>query len=388
MSGKGAVVKPYVSPWMDADLTIYREAVARFVDTEMVPHDARWREQHNVGHEIWRKAGALGFLCADIPAEYGGAGGDFRHEAVLYEELARRGLTGFGQGVHSIAAHYLLNHGTAAQKSRYLPRMASGELIGAIAMTEPGAGSDLQGIRTRAERAGNDYVINGSKIFITNGFLAGLVLLVVKTDPALGAKGTSILIVETHDLAGYRVGSFLDKVGQRAQDTNELFFDQVRVPAERLLGGVEGRGFAQLMSDLPYERLIVAVQAVATMEGALEATLRYVKSRKAFGKSLVEFQNARFRLAEAATTSRVARTFIDRCIQDQLQGDLDDVGASMAKYWSTDMLQKVVDECVQLHGGYGYMNEYLVARMYADARVMRIYGGTNEIMKELIARSF
>jgi len=388
MTGKGPAVKPYQSPWMDDDLATYRRSVARFVDTEMVPHDARWREEHNVGREIWRRAGALGFLCADIPAEYGGAGGDFRHEAVLYEELARRGITGFGQGVHSIAAHYLLNHGTEAQKTHYLPRLASGELIGAIAMTEPGAGSDLQGIRTRAERAGDDYIVNGSKIFITNGFLAGLVLLVVKTDPALGAKGTSILIVETKDLAGYRVGSFLDKVGQRAQDTNELFFDQVRVPAERLLGGSEGRGFAQLMSDLPYERLIVAVQAVATMEGALEETLRYVKGRKAFGKSLVEFQNARFRLAEAATTTRVARTFIDRCIQDQLAGSLDDVGASMAKYWSTDMLQKVVDECVQLHGGYGYMNEYLVARMYADARVMRIYGGTNEIMKELIARSF
>jgi acyl-CoA dehydrogenase len=388
MSARGTVVKPYVSPWMDDDLAMYRQAVARFVDAEMVPHDARWREEHNVGHEIWRKAGALGFLCADIPAEYGGAGGDFRHEVVLYEELARRGLTGFGQGVHSIAAHYLLNHGTEAQRRRYLPRLASGELIGAIAMTEPGAGSDLQGIRSRAERSGDDYLVNGSKIFITNGFLAGLVLLVVKTDTTLGAKGTSILLVETEQLSGYRVGRFLDKVGQRAQDTNELFFDQVRVPADRLLGGVEGRGFAQLMSDLPYERLIVAVQAVATMEGALEETLRYVRGRKAFGKSLVEFQNARFRLAEAATTTRVARTFIDRCIQDQLEGSLDDVGASMAKYWSTDMLQQVVDECVQLHGGYGYMNEYLVARMFADARVMRIYGGTNEIMKELIARSF
>jgi acyl-CoA dehydrogenase len=388
VSARGTVVKPYLSPWMDDDLAMYRQAVARFVDAEMVPHDARWREEHNVGHEIWRKAGALGFLCADIPAEYGGAGGDFRHEVVLYEELARRGLTGFGQGVHSIAAHYLLNHGTEAQRRRYLPRLASGELIGAIAMTEPGAGSDLQGIRSRAERSGDDYLVNGSKIFITNGFLAGLVLLVVKTDTTLGAKGTSILLVETEQLSGYRVGRFLDKVGQRAQDTNELFFDQVRVPADRLLGGVEGRGFAQLMSDLPYERLIVAVQAVATMEGALEETLRYVRGRKAFGKSLVEFQNARFRLAEAATTTRVARTFIDRCIQDQLEGSLDDVGASMAKYWSTDMLQQVVDECVQLHGGYGYMNEYLVARMFADARVMRIYGGTNEIMKELIARSF
>ncbi len=378
----------YVSPWMDEELGIYRQAVARFVDTQMVPHDARWREEHNVGHGIWRQAGALGFLCADIPSEYGGAGGDFRHEVVLYEELARRGLTGFGQGVHSIAAHYLLNHGTEAQKRRYLPRLASGELVGAIAMTEPGAGSDLQGIRTRAERAGDEYVINGSKIFITNGYLAGLVLVVVKTDVTLGAKGTSILIVETRDLPGYRVGRFLDKVGQRAQDTNELFFDAVRVPSERLLGAHEGQGFAQLMGDLPYERMIVAVQAVAAMEGALAETVRYVKSRQAFGKALFEFQNARFKLAEAATITRIARTFIDRCIMDVIAGRLDDATASMAKWWTTDMQQRVLDECVQLHGGYGYMNEYLVARMYADARVTRIYGGTNEIMKELIARSF
>jgi len=376
------------SPWMDEELAIYRESVVRFVEAEMVPHDARWRAEHNVGHEIWRRAGALGLLCADIPAEYGGAGGDFRHEAVLYEELARRGLSGFGQGVHSIAAHYLLNHGTEEQKRHYLPRLARGELVAAIAMTEPGAGSDLQGIRTRAVRAGGDYVVDGSKIFITNGYLAGLVLLVVKTDPAQGARGTSILIVETANLAGYRVGAFLDKIGQRAQDTNELFFEGVRVPAERLLGGVEGRGFAQLMGDLPYERIIVALQAVAAMEGALEATLRYVKERKAFGRPLIEFQNSRFRLAEAATIVRVARTFIDRCIGDVVAGRLDDVGASMAKWWATDMQQRVLDECVQLHGGYGYMNEYLVARLYADARVTRIYGGTNEIMKELIARSF
>jgi acyl-CoA dehydrogenase len=388
VSAKGVALRPYVSPWMSDDLTMYREAVARFVDAEMVPQDAHWREQHNVGREIWRKAGALGFLCSDIPAQYGGAGGDFRHEVVLYEELARRGLTGFGQGVHSIAAHYLLNHGTEAQKQRYLPRLATGELIGAIAMTEPAAGSDLQGIRTRAERSGDHYLVNGSKIFITNGFLAGLVLLVVKTDVTKGAKGTSILILETQNLAGYRVGRFLDKVGQRAQDTNELFFAGVRVPVEQLLGGREGQGFAQLMGDLPYERLIVAVQAVATMEGALAETLRYVKGRTAFGKAIVEFQNARFRLAEAATTARIARTFIDRCIGDVLEGRLDDVTASMAKWWTTDMLQQVLDECVQLHGGYGYMMEYLVARMYADARVTRIYGGTNEIMKELIARSF
>ena len=376
-----------MSPWMNDELAMYRETVVRFVESEMVPHDARWREEHNVGAEIWRRAGELGLLCADIPSEYGGAGGDFRHEVILYEELGRRGLSGFGQGVHSIAAHYLLNHGTEEQKRRYLPRLARGELIGAIGMTEPGAGSDLQGIRTRAERHGAHYVINGSKIFITNGYLAGLVMLVVKTDTTLGAKGTSILLVETHDLPGYRVGRFLDKVGQRAQDTTELFFEDVHVPAECLLGATEGKGFAQLMSDLPYERMIVAVQAMAAMEGGLDETVRYAKGRKAFGKTLLEFQNARFRLAEAATIVRVARTFIDRCIQDVVDGKLDAATASMAKWWSTDMQQQVLDECVQLHGGYGYMNEYLVARLYADARVTRIYGGTNEIMKELIARS-
>ena len=377
----------YVSPWMNDELAIHREAVARFVEAQMLPNDAQWREQHHVGKEVWRKAGELGLLCADIPAQYGGAGGDFRHEAVLYEELHRRGLSGFGQGVHSIAAHYLLNHGTEEQKLRFLPRLASGELIGAIAMTEPGTGSDLQAIRTRAERVADEYLINGSKIFITNGYLAGLVMLVVKTDPTQGAKGLSILIVETKDLEGYRVGRFLDKIGQRAQDTTELFFDNVCVPADRVLGAEEGRGFAQLMSDLPYERAIVALQAVAAMEGALAETLRYVKERRAFGKAIAEFQNTRFELAEAVTIARVARTFIDRCIQQVVEGTLDAVTASMAKWWTTDMQHRVLDECVQLHGGYGYMNEYLVARMYVDARVTRIYGGTNEIMKELIARS-
>ncbi len=381
-------MKEFVSSWMDEELAMHRAAVARFIESDMLPNDARWRAEHNVGHGIWRKAGELGLLCADIPTQYGGAGGDFRHEVVLYEELARRGITGFGQGVHSIAAHYLLNHGTEAQKAKYLPQLASGELVGAIGMTEPGAGSDLQGIRTRAERRGDEYLVNGSKIFITNGYLAGLVMLVVKTDATQGAKGTSILIVETKDLKGFRVGRFLDKIGMHAQDTSELFFDAVRVPADRLLGGTEGRGFAQLMSDLPYERLIVAVQAAATMEGALAATLAYAKSRQAFGKTLMEFQNTRFKLAEIATITRVARTFIDACIQQQLQGALDDATASMSKWWATDMAHKVLDECVQLHGGYGYMSEYLVARMYADARVPRIYGGTNEIMKELIARSF
>jgi acyl-CoA dehydrogenase len=377
----------YVSPWMDEDLAIFRDAVARFIDSEMVPHEQEWRKQQNVGTEIWRKSGAMGFLCTDIPAEYGGVGGDFRHEAVLYQELGRRGLSGFGQGVHSICAHYFINHGTEEQKHRFLPRMASGELIGAIGMTEPGAGSDLQALKTRAVRDGDDYVINGSKIFITNGYLAGLIALVVKTQPGAGAKGTSIIMVETKDLKGFRVGRILDKMGMKAQDTSELFFEDVRVPAANLLGGAEGQGFYQLMGDLPYERALIAVAAVAAMEGALAETVKYVKERKAFGKSIAEFQNTKFKLAEIATKTHIARVFVDDCIAKIVGGTLDTITASMAKYWTTDTQQEVLDECVQLHGGYGYMNEYLVCRMFADSRVQRIYGGTNEIMKELISRA-
>ena len=380
-------VNGYVSPWMDQDLSIFRDAAARFVEAEMVPNEDQWRKQQHVGKEIWRKAGAMGLLCTDVSAEYGGVGGDFRHEVVLYEELSRRGLSGFGQGVHSICAHYLVNHGTEEQKQRFLPRMASGELIGAIGMTEPAAGSDLQGLKTRAVRDGDHYVINGSKIFITNGFLASVIALVVKTQPGEGAKGTSILMVETENLKGFRVGRILDKMGMKSQDTAELFFEDVHVPAANLLGGSEGQGFYQLMGDLPYERAIIAVAAVAAMEGALAATIRYVKERKAFGKTIAEFQNTKFKLAEMATKTHIARVFVDDCIAKIVAGTLDTVTASMAKYWTTDTQQEVLDECVQLHGGYGYMNEYLVCRMFADARVQRIYGGTNEIMKELISRS-
>jgi acyl-CoA dehydrogenase len=377
----------YVSPWMDGDLEIFRDATARFVETEMLPNDESWRKQQHVGKDIWLKAGALGLLCTDIPAQYGGVGGDFRHEVVLYEELGRRGLSGFGQGVHSICAHYVLNHGTEEQKHRLLPRMASGELIGAIGMTEPAAGSDLQALKTRATRDGGDYIINGSKIFISNGYLAGLIALVVKTKPGEGAKGTSIIMVETQDLPGFRVGRILDKMGMKAQDTAELFFDNVRVPAESLLGGAEGQGFYQLMGDLPYERALIAVGGVAAMEGALAETIKYVKDRKAFGKAIAEFQNTKFKLAELASKTRIARVFVDDCIAKIVSGTLDTVTASMAKYWVSEAQQEVLDECVQLHGGYGYMNEYLVCRMFVDARVQRIYGGTNEIMKELIARA-
>lgn len=376
--------------WSDADLEAYRDAVARFIEAEMRPADEAARERGHVGHSLWRRCGELGFLCADIPEEFGGAGGDFRHEAVFYEEMARRGLTGLGASVHTIVAHYLLNHGTAAQKARWLPRMASGELVGAIAMTEPSAGSDLQAIRARAEKAEQGgragYRINGSKTFITNGFLAGLVLVVAKTDPAQGARGTSILVVETQDCPGYRVGRVLDKIGMKAQDTSELFFDDVFVPEEQLLGGREGQGFFQLMSDLPYERLIIGVLALATMEGAFAETLAYVHERQVFGKPLAELQNTKYKLAEVATTIQVGRAFVDRCVERLVAGELDTATASMAKLWASEAQGRVIDDCLQLFGGYGYMNEYLIARMYADARVQRIYGGANEIMKEVIAR--
>jgi acyl-CoA dehydrogenase len=372
---------------MDSDLAMYRDTVERFVETEMLPADEAARKRGHVGHELWRRAGELGILCSDVPEQYGGGGGDFRHEALLCEAMSRRGLTGMSPSVHSIVAHYFLNHGTEEQRRRYLPRMARGELVGAIAMTEPGTGSDLQGVRTRAERRGDGYVINGSKTFITNGYLAGIVLVVAKTDPTLRARGTSILIVETQDAKGFAVGRVLDKIGLKAQDTSELFFDNVSVPAANLLGEVEGQGFYQLMADLPYERTMIGVIAVAAMEGAYQATLDYVREREAFGQPIAEFQNTKFKLAEIATTIKVARAFVDRCVTDLVAGTLDTATASMLKLWTSEQQGKVIDECVQLHGGYGYMNEYLIARMYTDARIQRIYGGTSEIMKEVISRA-
>ena len=373
--------------WTDPDLDQFRDTVVRFIEEEMLPDDEAARKRGHVGHDIWRKAGATGLLCTDIPDTWGGGGGDFRHEVVFYEEMCRRSLTGMNASVHSIVAHYFLNHGTEEQKRHYLPRMARGEIVGAIAMTEPGTGSDLQGIRTRAQRVGDHYVLNGSKTFISNGFLAGVVLVVCKTDPAQGASGTSILIVDTENCPGFRVGRVLDKMGLKAQDTSELFFDDVKVPVTQLLGGKEGQGFYQLMGDLPYERLIIGVTALAAMEGAYEATLAYVRERQAFGQPIANFQNTKFKLAEVATEIKVGRAFMDRCVEDLVAGKLDTATASMAKLWGSEAQGRVIDTCLQLFGGYGYMNEYLIARMYADARIQRIYGGTSEIMKEVISRA-
>ena len=370
-----------------AELALFRDAVRRFVETELAPHEARWRAQQHVDRAAWRKAGDMGLLLCAVPAALGGVGADMRHEAVVYEELARGGAMGFGKHVHEIVAHYLVGYGTAEQQGRWLPRMASGEAIAAIAMSEPGAGSDLQGIRTRAIRDGGDYVISGSKTFISNGHIADLVLLVCKTDPQAGAKGTSLIMIETPALPGFRRGRILDKIGQKAQDTAELFFDDVRVPVANLLGGEEGRGFAQLMQQLPFERTIIALTAVAVIERAVELTAAYVKERRAFGKALIEMQNTRFKLAECQTVARVARVFVDDCVRRLMDGTMDATTASMAKWWTTEMQCQVVDECLQLHGGYGYMLDYPIAQMYADSRVQKIYGGTNEIMKELIARS-
>ncbi len=377
----------YTSPWMDSELESFRDTVRRFVQNEITPFEEQWAKQQHVDRGLWRKAGELGLLLADIPDEYGGSGGSFAHQCVVFEELSFAGNSSFGIHVHAIVAHYLLNQGTEAQKRKYLPRLASGDMVAAIAMTEPGAGSDLQGVRTRAERQGEHYVINGSKTFISNGYLADLILVVAKTDPAAGAKGTSLMLVETKNCPGFRVGRILDKIGQKGQDTCELYFDDVRVPADNVLGGVDGQGFYQLMTELPYERLIVGVSAVASIEHAVQLTVDYTRERKAFGKALIELQNTRFKLAECKTQAVVARTYVDRCIVDMLEGRMDAVGASMAKYWLTDLQCQVIDECLQLFGGYGYMNEYPIARMYADARVQRIYGGANEIMKEIIARA-
>ena len=379
----------HISPWMDDELTMLQESLRDFYAKEMVPHEERWQKQGHIDRDFWNKAGEMGILCASVPEEYGGMGGDFRHEAVIATEQFRAaGFSGFGNSVHSqICAGYILDYGSEEQKKRWLPKMASGEMVCAIAMTEPGTGSDLQNIKTTARQEGNEYVLNGSKTFITNGQQADLIIVVAKTDTSLGAKGISLLMVETAEAEGFARGRNLEKLGLKSQDTSELFFDNVRLQPENLLGGVEGQGFYQLMKSLPQERLVVALGGAAAMEKALEETVAYTSERRAFGKPLLEMQNTRFKLAEVKTIAHIARVFLDDCVAKHLRGELDATTASMAKWWVTQMQCDTIDECLQLHGGYGYMSEYPIANMYADARVQKIYGGSNEIMKELIARS-
>jgi acyl-CoA dehydrogenase len=377
----------YRSPWVDDELESFRGTVRRFVGDVLAPREPAWQAAHRVDAASWREMGAMGLLLCAVPEEYGGSGGTFAHDCIVFEELAYAGVGSLGKSVHNICAHYVEVYGTEAQRRRWLPRLASGDLVGAIAMSEPSAGSDLQGILTRAVRSGDDYVLTGSKTFITNGQVANLLMVVAKTDSAAGAKGISLLMVETDGLAGFRRGRTLDKIGQPGQDTSELFFDDCRIPVDALLGGAEGQGFVQMMEELPYERVIVALYGAAAIERAVRLTTEYARERRAFGKTLIEMQNTRFKLAEAATIAHVGRVFIDSCIVRYLDGTLDTATASMAKWWLTDMQCDVIDECLQLFGGYGYMREYPIAQMYADARVQRIYGGTNEIMKEIIARS-
>ena len=374
--------------WMSEEHVMLADMAANFYETECVPHYERFEKQGKFDVDVWLKAGQMGLLGAEVPEEFGGVGGDFSHDAIIAAEANKAGVDGFGAPLHnSIVIPYIVQYGSREQKERWLPKLVSGELISAIAMTEPGAGSDLQGVKTTAIKDGNHYVLNGQKTFITNGQLANLIIVVAKTDPKAGAKGISLMVVETDEVEGFRRGANLDKIGLKSNDTSELFFDDVRLPASALLGPQEGQGFIQLMQQLPQERMLIAVQAMARIERALTETINYVKERKVFGKTVMDFQNTQFKLAECKTEATIAKVFVNDCIGRLIKGELDTETASMAKYWLTDLQCKIIDECLQLHGGYGYMNEYPIARMYRDARVERIYGGTNEIMKLVIARS-
>ena len=373
--------------WSDDETEAFRDLAHSFLEKECAPHEARWGEQQHVDREIWNKAGSLGLLCPSIPEEYGGGGGTFAHEAVLAEEQVRAAAPSLGTAVHStIVAHYLNSYGTEDQKRKWLPQLASGELVGAVAMTEPGTGSDLQSIKTKAIKNGDGYVLDGSKTFISNGLQAEFIVVVAKTDPDDKAAGISLICVDTREVEGFSRGRVLKKIGQHGQDTAELFFDSVRVPEANVLGGVEGQGFVQLMQQLPQERLVLAVAAIAAIEETVAVTVAYTKDRQAFGRPVFNFQNTKFKLAEAATNAKIGRVFIDDCVASHLRGELDVPTASMAKWWLSEQQCQIADECLQFFGGYGYMEEYPISRLYTDARIQKIYGGTNEIMKEIISR--
>ncbi|WP_126227664.1 acyl-CoA dehydrogenase family protein [Burkholderia ambifaria] len=376
----------YISPWMTPELETFRDSVRRFFEREVAPYARRWEEQQYVDRSVWLKAAEIGMLCTSMPAEYGGIGGSFLHEAIIIEEQARVGDTAFGVVLANMGVPIFFHAATDEQRRRWIPPLTAGESIFAFALTEPGAGSDAKGICTTARRQGDHYLINGSKTFISNGYNGDTVLVVARTSEE-GAQGLSMFMLDTKELAGYSVGRILEKVGQKGQDTAELFFDNVKVPARDLVGGVEGQGFRQMMSGFRTERTVLGLLGVAHAERAVATTADYVKNRRAFGKTLFDMQNTRFKLAECHTKTRMARVFIDHCILRVMDGTLDSATAAMAKWWCTDMQNSVIDECLQLHGGYGYMTDYPIAKMWADARVQRIYGGANEIQKEVVARS-
>lgn len=379
-------IDAFKSNWMTEEHEmVYESALKMFQSWE--DKDEQWRKNGKIDREAWNEAGEMGFLCASMPEEYGGGGGDFGHEAAILLAQAQANQAGFGGMVHSgIVAPYILKHGTEDQKKAWIPKLATGEYVGAIAMTEPTTGSDLQAIKTYAVKDGDDYIINGSKTFITNGQHANLIILACKTDREKGAQGVSLIVVETDGLEGFERGRNLEKTGLSAQDTSELFFSNVRVPQKNLLGGVEGLGFIQMMQELPQERLIIALSGCGAIKLALELTLDYVKQREAFGRPIWKFQNTRFKLAEVQADYLAVRALCDSAVEAMIEGKLTAPQASLIKYWVTEKQCNVIDECLQLFGGYGYMSEYPIARMYADARVQKIYGGTNEIMKELASR--
>ena len=379
------MLENYRPAWMSDDLALFADTVRRFAKEHVEPNDLKWRAQHHADREAWLKAGELGLILPDVPEEYGGAGGTPAHWAIVTRELAYAGSSGLGLGINHIVGHYLLSFGTEAQKRQWLPKIASGEVITSVAMTEPGTGSDLQAVKTRADKRDGKYVVNGAKTFITNGLMCDMVVVVAKTDPTQAAKGVSLIIVE-NGTPGFRRGKLLEKIGRMGSDTVELFFDDCQVPLENLVGEREGLGFYQLMKELPYERALIAIGAAAAMERAYDLTVEYVRERKVFGKPIVDFQNTRFTLADVKATVLASRLFADHVVQKWIDGTLDTATASMAKFWLTDRQCEVIDRCLQFFGGFGYMMEYPIARMYVDARVQRIYGGSNEIQKELVGR--